>query len=50
MKVDLQLTPGQYAESVQSSLETAFWLVKKNIDTKVIILELELQIIRLMIM
>ena len=34
-KVDFQLTPGQYAENVQSSLETAFRLVKKNIDTKV---------------
>ena len=29
------MTPGQYAESVQISLETAFRLVKKNIDTKV---------------
>jgi hypothetical protein len=36
MKVDLQLTPGKYAENVRNSLETAFRLVKTNIDTKVL--------------
>ena len=36
MKVDLQLTPGKYADNVRNSLETAFRLVKTNIDTKVL--------------
>ena len=36
MKVDLQLTPGKYAENARNSLETAFRLVKTNTDTKVL--------------